>query len=116
MTLWDVFDLRVCRACGCTDNDACLSDAGPCSWVEYDLCSSCAPVANQSPVRSGRSHSSSSETLRPTSTGPDGTSSARATRPRESLPSRAPNMARSQLTDRRAHQAAAEPEPPPPPS
>ena len=29
-----------CRTCGCTDDRAC---AGGCSWVEADLCSSCAP-------------------------------------------------------------------------
>lgn len=28
---------RVCRVCGCSDNDACLP---PCWWVEDDLCSS----------------------------------------------------------------------------
>lgn len=30
----------VCRACGCSENDAC--DEG-CSWAEADLCSACAP-------------------------------------------------------------------------
>jgi hypothetical protein len=34
----------VCRECGCTDDDACLDeDGGPCSWVEANLCSACAP-------------------------------------------------------------------------
>jgi hypothetical protein len=28
-----------CRRCGCTDLHAC---PGGCSWVEFDLCSSCA--------------------------------------------------------------------------
>lgn len=28
-----------CRICGCTENRACMTDAGPCSWVEPDLCS-----------------------------------------------------------------------------
>lgn len=27
-----------CRACGCTDDRACL---GGCWWVEPDLCSAC---------------------------------------------------------------------------
>lgn len=30
---------RSCRVCGCTDLAAC---PGRCSWVELDLCSSCA--------------------------------------------------------------------------
>ncbi len=28
-----------CRACGCTENFACV---GGCYWVEVDLCSGCA--------------------------------------------------------------------------
>jgi hypothetical protein len=34
---------RVCRACGCTEDDAC---EGGCSWADTDLCSSCKPVAS----------------------------------------------------------------------
>ena len=34
---------RRCRVCGCTDADAC---AGGCTWVEHDLCSSCAGQPN----------------------------------------------------------------------
>ena len=30
---------RKCRVCGCTEHNAC---DGGCSWVEEDLCSSCA--------------------------------------------------------------------------
>ena len=30
---------RICRICGCTEDNAC---EGGCSWVEEDLCSSCA--------------------------------------------------------------------------
>jgi len=30
-----------CRVCGCTDYDPCITDEGPCSWVEKDLCSAC---------------------------------------------------------------------------
>jgi hypothetical protein len=41
-TLWDTFDTRTCRVCGCTDWTACT---GPndyaCWWVQPDLCSSC---------------------------------------------------------------------------
>lgn len=33
---------RVCRVCGCSDNDACYhDDYGNCYWVEKDLCSHC---------------------------------------------------------------------------
>lgn len=31
-----------CRVCGCTDDAACLN---ACSWVERDLCSTCAVAA-----------------------------------------------------------------------
>lgn len=31
----------VCRACGCSEQDACATG---CRWVEDDLCSSCAPA------------------------------------------------------------------------
>lgn len=30
-----------CRGCGCTEDDACATAAGPCRWVEPDLCSAC---------------------------------------------------------------------------
>ena len=33
---------RTCRVCGCTDSHACMTDNGPCDWVEPDLCSACA--------------------------------------------------------------------------
>jgi len=36
---------RICRVCGCTDEDcsACIAATGePCHWVEEDLCSRCA--------------------------------------------------------------------------
>ena len=32
---------RRCRVCGCTDDKACMTDAGPCHWIEPDLCSAC---------------------------------------------------------------------------
>jgi hypothetical protein len=32
-------ETRVCRVCGCTDQNAC---AGGCGWIEPDLCSLCA--------------------------------------------------------------------------
>lgn len=36
-----------CRVCGCTENNACLTEAGACSWVEPDLCSACHDVSRQ---------------------------------------------------------------------
>lgn len=33
--------LQVCRVCKCTDSQACMTDNGPCHWVEPDLCSAC---------------------------------------------------------------------------
>jgi len=34
--------IRRCRICGCTDDHACVTEEGPCYWVEQDLCSACA--------------------------------------------------------------------------
>lgn len=34
-------DRPACRACGCSENDACLTEAGPCAWAEADLCTAC---------------------------------------------------------------------------
>lgn len=31
-----------CRVCGCTEARACVTEDGPCWWVEGDLCSACA--------------------------------------------------------------------------
>lgn len=40
-----LFDARVCRVCGCTDDAACVGEDGiPCHWVEWDLCSQCEAV------------------------------------------------------------------------
>lgn len=39
---------RMCRACGCTDSNACVTTEGPCCWVLMDvdtptgICSACA--------------------------------------------------------------------------
>lgn len=33
--------VRTCRVCRCTDKKACITDDGPCHWVEKDLCSAC---------------------------------------------------------------------------
>lgn len=34
---------RKCRACGCSEFDACYDErlGGGCAWVEPDLCSNC---------------------------------------------------------------------------
>ncbi len=33
---------RCCRACGCTENNACICNDGlPCAWAEDDLCTAC---------------------------------------------------------------------------
>lgn len=38
----EVIDEPVCRCCGCTEHNACISIQGdPCAWVEDDLCSEC---------------------------------------------------------------------------
>lgn len=39
-----LWDFRMCRECGCWDNDCrgCIEKTGsPCHWVEEDLCSAC---------------------------------------------------------------------------
>jgi len=33
------FVSRKCRVCGCTDTQACMTEDGPCFWLEEDLCS-----------------------------------------------------------------------------
>lgn len=37
------FQRGICRICGCTDENACLTTVGPCAWVdkEHTLCSAC---------------------------------------------------------------------------
>ena len=35
---------RACRECGCTEISACVDEHDTaCHWVEWDLCSMCAP-------------------------------------------------------------------------
>ncbi|WP_218571298.1 hypothetical protein [Paenibacillus oralis] len=38
-----IFPRGICQICGCTDTNACVTEAGPCFWVneEHDLCSTC---------------------------------------------------------------------------
>jgi hypothetical protein len=33
---------RLCRSCGCSEDDACVGESGACFWIEQDLCSACA--------------------------------------------------------------------------
>jgi hypothetical protein len=41
---------RICRVCGCSEQDACVGARGiGCHWVERDLCSSCADRARPLP-------------------------------------------------------------------
>jgi len=41
VSLFDVFDVRTCTGCGCTDDLACWTDGGPCCSVGDELCSGC---------------------------------------------------------------------------
>jgi hypothetical protein len=40
---WSIFDARRCTGCGCTDDTACVTDAGPCGWMPDDpsRCTAC---------------------------------------------------------------------------
>ena len=40
-------DAPACRECGCTENNACVTDGEPCHWAEPDLCSACAMDAGE---------------------------------------------------------------------
>lgn len=42
-----MFENTKCRICGCTENNACITDRGPCWWVEDDLCSACEEKKNE---------------------------------------------------------------------
>ena len=35
-----------CRECDCTWNNACVTEHGPCWWIEDDLCSACSEKSN----------------------------------------------------------------------
>lgn len=32
-----------CGGCGCTDDNACVDELGPCYWVGPEQCSACFP-------------------------------------------------------------------------
>jgi hypothetical protein len=40
-------DPRQCRICGCTAACACVTEGGPCCWIEEDLCSACGSLMAQ---------------------------------------------------------------------
>ena len=43
--------VRKCRACGCTEHNACYKpNLGPCHWVEENLCSQCTASTGADPV------------------------------------------------------------------
>jgi hypothetical protein len=37
----------VCKRCGCTANDACLTDGVPCTWANAYLCTRCVALGPQ---------------------------------------------------------------------
>lgn len=37
----------VCKLCGCTEDNACVTETGPCHWVTEDLCSACADLVEE---------------------------------------------------------------------
>lgn len=43
--IWDEPGGDACRACGCTEANACVTEAGPCGWAEAGLCTACITVA-----------------------------------------------------------------------
>lgn len=42
---------RICEGCGCTWNDACWTEQGPCTWStltpDFDVCTACAGTLGQ---------------------------------------------------------------------
>jgi hypothetical protein len=39
--------IRQCTTCGCTENYACKTPSGPCSWAAPTLCTACLPPAKE---------------------------------------------------------------------
>ncbi len=53
-----MMDRRICRACGCWERRACMTEDGPCAWLAADRCSACptAPLTlpiNEAHVKAG---------------------------------------------------------------
>lgn len=48
-------EICTCRGCGCTDDNACITEHGPCAWVLLDVetltgvCSACAQDVDWDP-------------------------------------------------------------------
>ena len=40
----------ICKVCGCSENDACINEAGNCWWVMDDLCSACATDEDEAKI------------------------------------------------------------------
>ncbi len=61
---------QVCRACGCSERDACIDAATgfACSWADADLCSHCVAAAG-SEGGGGRSAATAGETAQTISAG-----------------------------------------------
>lgn len=57
-----------CTVCGCTDNAACLTPDGFCSWVAPNLCSACVTSSRAVDVVAG----DFAEDLRPAPAEPPG--------------------------------------------
>lgn len=36
-----LFESDVCKVCGCTEDNACMTDEGPCHWAMKNVCSAC---------------------------------------------------------------------------
>jgi len=43
-----------CRRCGCDDLNPCITDEGPCSWVEENLCSACYTIEDYKNWKPGK--------------------------------------------------------------
>lgn len=37
-------DGEACRGCGCTESNACMTQAGPCGWARPQICTACLEV------------------------------------------------------------------------
>lgn len=48
--------VRACAVCGCTDVTPCVTDEGPCRWIEPDLCSACVTTDVAYELRAGGYH------------------------------------------------------------
>ncbi len=56
---------RKCRICGCTEGKACITDDGPCFWIEPDLCSACMNQAETDIKHNHNGHDKAGATEKP---------------------------------------------------